>query len=92
MEFLYLYIQQKSSIPLGGPLFLQDSVLPYCSYRKCTGSLLCQARALVVTITDVHYIFVFIITLLDSMEKTYDADISLALYLEKNSFKHMCWL
>jgi hypothetical protein len=38
MEFLYLYIQQKSSMPLGGPLFLQDSVLPYCSYRNCTVS------------------------------------------------------
>ena len=50
-------------------------------------------RALVATIADVHYIFVFIITiLLDSMEKTYDADIALALYLEKNSFKHMCCL
>jgi hypothetical protein len=24
------------------------------------------------------------------MEKTYDANIALALYLEKNSFKHMC--
>ena len=39
MECLYLYIQQKSFMPLGGPLFLQDSVLPYCCYRNCTGSL-----------------------------------------------------
>jgi hypothetical protein len=63
MEFLYLYIQQKSSMPLGGSLFLQDSVLPNYSYRNCTGSL-CQARALVATIADVPYIFVFIITII----------------------------
>jgi hypothetical protein len=36
MEFLHLYIQQESSMPLGGHLFLQDSVLPYDCYRNCT--------------------------------------------------------
>ena len=57
MGFLYLYIQQKSSMPLGGPLFLQDSVLPFCSYRNCTVYGVPDLYAKSATIADVHYIY-----------------------------------
>jgi hypothetical protein len=69
MEFLYLCIQQKSSIPLGGPLFLHDSDLPYCCYRD----LLRVSR------TFITFSSLLLLLLLDSIEKTYDADIALAL-------------
>ena len=55
--------------------------------------ILLPVLRLVATVIDVHYLpFLSLLLLLDSMEKTYSADIVLALYLEKNSFRHMCCL
>ena len=48
-------------MPLGSPLFLQDSVLPYCTRSLCQAQL---NRALIATIADVQYLFIFIITII----------------------------